>query len=165
MRVPATSPASAAVILGNGRVLAPGRWRWLRALLWAVGLFVLVFIAFALAAGLTVAGLLIATGHKANLLVGGMHGPPIVGFVGMVVGSAAALGAYSGLVRAAESRRPTELAIEPAARELAVGLALGSLMMAAVLIILWAGGWVAIGRHPVDAIWSALANSVESGIV
>lgn len=165
MNLPPIAAAGGAVILGHDRILAPGPWRWLRALLWGIGLFILVSAAFAFAAWFTLAGLLIATGHKASELAGGLHGPPIIGFAGMVVGSAAALGAYAGLVRAAESRRPAELAARPAARELAAGLALGGSMMAAVVLILWAGGWVTIGRHPVDGIWDALANGVESGVV
>jgi membrane protease YdiL (CAAX protease family) len=153
------------VFLGSRRVLAPGRWRWLRALLWGVGLFVAITLAFAIAAGLVIAALLIATGHNAAALAVPIHAPPPILFVGMTVGALGAIGAYVGLVRLVENRRAVEFAAGPAARELVTGLALGAAMMAATVLLLWAGGWIVLARQPLSALWSALADSVQSGIV
>jgi membrane protease YdiL (CAAX protease family) len=155
----------AAVTLGSRRILAPGRWRWLRALLWLIGLFVLVALAFVLVAGLSLAALMVATGQPMPALGKAVHAPPAMLFATMSLGALAALGAYSGLARLGEDRRPAELALRPAPRELLVGLLLGAAMMAATVFLLWAGGWAILARQPVTAIWSAIGNSVESGIV
>jgi membrane protease YdiL (CAAX protease family) len=163
--LPALAAPGPAVLLGDRRALAPGRWRWLRALLWAVGLFVLVLMAYALVAGISLVLLLVATGHPIPVLGQAAHLPPAMLFATMTLGSLAALGAYVGLVRLVEDRRAAELAPAAAPRELAAGLLIGGAMMAATVLLLWAGGWAHLARQPVTAIWSALANSVESGTV
>jgi len=159
------APGGGAVVLGDRRVLAPGRWRWLRALLWAACLFIAVAVAFTLQAGIAMAALMIATGHEAAALTLPMHAPPPVLFVGLTLGSAAAVLAYVGLIRLAEQRPAAEFALGPAPRELAAGLAAGAAMMAATVLLLWAGGWVVVAPQPVTAIWTALADSVQSGVV
>jgi membrane protease YdiL (CAAX protease family) len=154
-----------AVILGNARILAPGRWRWLRALLWAIAIFVLLVLAFVIVVQLGADGLLMATGHPTPALGKPIHGPPAIGFAGFALGSLAALGAYAGLVRLGERRTATELALVSAPRELAAGLLLGAGMMAVTILLLWGGSWVVVARQPATAIWNALADSIESGVL
>jgi membrane protease YdiL (CAAX protease family) len=151
--------------LGSRRVLAPGRWRWLRALLWGIALFLLVALAFNLAMGITLTGLLAAAGQPLPVLGKPLPGPPAIVFAAMTVGSLAALAAYAGLVRLAEDRRPSEFAPAAAPAELGLGLLLGAAMMAATVLLLWAAGWDRLDPHPLAAIWSAAGNSVESGVV
>ena len=160
----ARAAAGGAVVLGHARFLAPGRWRWLRALGWMVGLFLVVTAAFAIVAGGSLAAMMAAGGYPPVFGVP-MHGPPFIFFAGMTLASLATLGAYSGLVKLAEARPATELAPARAPAEIAAGLALGAAMMAVTVLLLWAGGWTVLSARPVTAIWSALGNSVESGVV
>ncbi|MFL6859005.1 MAG: CPBP family intramembrane glutamic endopeptidase [Allosphingosinicella sp.] len=151
-----------AIVLGSDRFLAPGRWLWLRALGWGVALFVLLTLAAGLAAAAVAALAGLAVGMPVALAVMPATGP---GQIGYVVGAAAALGAYVGLVRLCERRRADELALAPAPIELAAGLAIGAAMMAVTVLLLYFAGGVTLARHPVESIWNAVALSVQSGFV
>lgn len=110
--------------LGDAGVLAPGRWRWLRALGWMVLMFALV--------GLVASLPNIAAAHAAL--------PPGTALPLSLVAIAVAYLLYAGLVRWGEKRRPSELAPRPAATELAIGLAVGLGMFALVFTILRLSG-------------------------
>jgi membrane protease YdiL (CAAX protease family) len=166
MAVPSAvaQPGGPAVLLGHARILAPGRWRWLRASAWAVLLFAIITIVFALASGMIIAVLMIAT-HQASGFVFPKDPPPAILFAGLTIGTLSALALYIGLTRLGEDRAVPELAPRPALVELPAGLALGAAMMAVTVALMWAGGWVAIALHPVTAIWKAVAESIQSGIL
>ncbi|HMC90994.1 MAG TPA: CPBP family intramembrane glutamic endopeptidase [Allosphingosinicella sp.] len=157
----ATGPA---VLLGHDRILAPGRWRWLRAFAWAVLLFAVMTVVFALASGIVIALLLLLT-HQRSGFVLPKDPPPAILFAGLTIGTLAALALYLGLVRLGEKRTAPELAPRAALAELPLGLALGTAMMAVTVALMWSGGWVAISRQPVTAIWKAVAESIQSGIL
>jgi len=151
-----------AIVLGSDRVLAPGRWLWLRALGWGLALFVLLLLA-GTAAALAVAwwGARL-TGSQALILISPATPVGQLAYVAMVP---ATLAAYVGLVRLGERRPPVELDLAPAARELAIGLALGAAMMAATIALLLLAGAVTLAPQPVTSIWNAVALSLQSGFV
>jgi membrane protease YdiL (CAAX protease family) len=151
-----------AVILGSDRVLAPGRWRWLRSVAWAVGLFVLVTVAGTLAAAAV--GLIgsAATGIPLTVaLTPATH----VGQIAYVAMVAATLAAYAGLVCVGEARRPSELAPARAAVELAAGVAIGTAMMAVTVALLLAARGVTLTTQPIRSLGNAVALSLQSGFV
>jgi membrane protease YdiL (CAAX protease family) len=153
-----------AVLLGHDRIVAPGRWRWLRAFAWAVLLFAVVTIVFAVASGMIIALLLLLT-HQRSGFVFPKDPPPGILFAGLTLGTVAALCLYVGLVGLGEKRATPELAPRPALVELPAGLALGAAMMAVTVALMWTGGWVVISRQPVTAIWKAVGESIQSGIL
>ncbi|MBV8687388.1 MAG: CPBP family intramembrane metalloprotease [Alphaproteobacteria bacterium] len=152
-------PPGGPVELGDRRVLAPGKWRWLRAIAWGVLLFFLLLVGAGFA-GLA-AGWVAAGGHATAMLLSPQFAP---GQVSLVAAAVASLALYVGLVRLGEDRRPSELALRPAAVELPLGLLLGAAMMAATILLLHLAGAVAVGRQPVTAFWNAVALSVQSGV-
>lgn len=107
------------ITLGDAGVLAPGRWRWLRALLWLAALFVVVAL----------------IGFPGWLQLVWKPSPQVAPavFMGFAV---LAYGVYAALVRFAERRDPDEIALRPLLRELATGLAIGLGMFALVFAIL-----------------------------
>lgn len=146
--------------LGGRRVLAPGKLLWLRALAWGVALF------FALLVAAGLAGLAVnfaAAGGQVMALALSPQQP--AGQLGLVAMAVVTLGAYAGLVRLGENRRPSELALRPAARELAIGLALGAAMMGATILLLRLAGAVTVIPRPVTSVWNAVALSLQSGFV
>jgi membrane protease YdiL (CAAX protease family) len=151
-----------AIALGSERILAPGRLLWLRALGWGVGLFVLLTLVVGVAIAIT--GLVGArlTGTPYPLAVAPASAS---GQIAYVVGAAATLAAYAGLVRLGEKRRADELALRPAPLELAAGLAIGAAMMAVTVLLLYLAGGIVLSRHPIESIWNAVALSIQSGFV
>lgn len=95
--------------LGDAGVLAPGRWRWARALGWAVlMLAAMIFI--------------LSWQAIARKLIGDAHGLMVsVAMVSIV----AAYAAYYAFVRFGERRTPSELALAPLPRDLGAGLLIG----------------------------------------
>jgi membrane protease YdiL (CAAX protease family) len=150
------------LVLGSDRVLAPGRFLWLRALGWGLALFVLILLAGTIAAvAVTFVGGLATGEHPLKLL---STATPI-GQLSYVAMAAAALAAYPALVRFGERRRPAELALAPAAAELAIGLGIGAAMMAATILLLLVAGAVTLAPKPVTSIWNAVALGIQSGVV
>lgn len=141
---------------GDRRVLAPGRWLWLRALAWGVALFFLVLGA-AVAAGFATSWLIAASAEDVRLRL-----TEQAAYGGMAFGS---LAAYTGLVRLAEDRWPAELALRPAPRDLASGLLLGALLMGAAILLLHLAGAVVLVPSPIEHVGDAVALSVQSGVV
>jgi membrane protease YdiL (CAAX protease family) len=151
-----------AIILGSDRVLAPGRFLWLRALGWGLALFVLVLLA-GVAAALAVAG--IGAGVTGQPLLTLLSPATPTGEFAYVAMVPATLAAYVVLVRFGERRAVAELAWPPAARELAIGLAIGAAMMALAVLLLRLAGAVTLVPRPVTSIWNAVALSLQSGFV
>ena len=108
------------VELGNAGVLAPGRWRWLRALLWLIALLVVV-------AGVMVAGY----AAQERLVPHTPHTMPVL-LPGTILGYLA----YWGMVRLGERRQPGELALAALPRDLVLGLLIGAGMFTLVFTVL-----------------------------
>jgi membrane protease YdiL (CAAX protease family) len=122
--------------LGERRVLHPGRWRWLRALAWLLLLVLLTAVAFGL-----------PLQAAADLL------PPdsaALQFLGVGIACAAALGCYALAVRLGEGRGASELALRPALPGLAIGAALGLVMMAVLM-----GALALTGLYDLSLVGSA----------
>lgn len=138
------------VVIGSAGVLAPGKWRWLRALAWMVALSVLMVLGFnAVARG---AMMLLGDGAGEKLTVA-------------VAGALAILLIYWTAVRFGERRVVGELGLRHAATDLLLGLAVGAGVLTTIVGILWAFGWVAIDAKPIDAIALALRDSIRSGVL
>ena len=102
--------------LGDAGVLAPGRWRWARALGWMVAVMIVAILAGSLGAG--IARLL----HAAPLVIG------VLGIVSIGL----MYGAYVAMVRWGERRPVSELAPAALPADLATGLAIGAGMFTLV---------------------------------
>lgn len=114
-----------AIELGDRGVLAPGRWRWARAIGWMIALFVAMVAlsgppppAFAKLTGIPIGPVTIISG----LL-------PLVMYL-----------VYAGLVRWAERRTPGELSLPALPRDLAIGILIGIGMFTLVFTILRLSG-------------------------
>jgi membrane protease YdiL (CAAX protease family) len=151
-----------AIVLGSDRILAPGRLLWLRALGWGLALFVLVLLAVTVAA-VAVAG--VGAGITGQPLLTLLSPATPVGQLAYAAMAPASLAAYVTLVHFGERRAVSELAFPPAARELAIGLAVGAAMMAATILLLLIAGAVTLVPRPVSSIWNAVALSLQSGFV
>ncbi|HKT15824.1 MAG TPA: CPBP family intramembrane glutamic endopeptidase [Allosphingosinicella sp.] len=150
------------IVLGSNGILRPGKLLWLRALAWAPILSIGVVTAAGLAAGLAyVAGGAFTGISPENA---SSQATPVVHFVATSLLGLVSLAAYVGLVRLGERRLPSELDPAALARELPIGLALGAAMMAAAVLLLWAGGWIILGRREVTGAWEAVGLSVQSGV-
>jgi membrane protease YdiL (CAAX protease family) len=136
------------VTLGDARVLHPGPLRWLRAIGWMVGLFLVVaFPSYGLIAGLDAA-------------------LPEAGWDHIVsngVGALVCLGLYTLLVWGGEDRMPSELAPRAAPGGLLWGLLIGLLMFSAVMAIMAVFGLYDIGWKGVGAAWQPVGLSIQSG--
>ncbi|AJP71038.1 CPBP family intramembrane glutamic endopeptidase [Sphingomonas hengshuiensis] len=151
-----------AVILGDARVLHPGKLRWLRALAWMVALTFLV--------GLTYIGVAQAAMRIAVAATGGVFTlpsavPPELRLVVTIVAAVVGLGVYALAVRYGEKRRAEELALRAMPGELIGGLAVGGALMVAAIGALWLAGWVTVAAQPQTQVLRAIAASVESGVV
>jgi membrane protease YdiL (CAAX protease family) len=149
---PAVTPArwGIPVQLGARRVLHPGRWRWLRALGWLVLLFFLTALAFGLPAQMAV-----------DRLPSGNAGLQLVG---LLIAAAAALACYAIAVRLGEGRRAVELSIRAALPGLAVGAALGLLLMSILV-----GALILTGLYDITLVgptpaWTGLGLALQAAV-
>ncbi|HEV2043276.1 MAG TPA: CPBP family intramembrane glutamic endopeptidase, partial [Sphingomicrobium sp.] len=138
------------VVIGSTGVLAPGQWRWLRALGWMLALCVAIVVGFNAVARGTL--MLLGDGADDKLLAA-------------IAGALAILVIYWAAVRFGERRNVDELGLRYAASDLLLGLAVGAGVMATIAGLLWAFGWVAIEAKPIDAIALALRDSIRSGVL
>jgi len=150
------------VVIGSAGALAPGRWRGLRALAWLAALCVGMVIAFNAAAKATLA--VIAAGVGLHL-ASASAAPASFKLAAGIAGSLALILAYWAAVRLAERRSVPELALRPAPAELLAGLAIGGVLMAAIVAALWAFGWVIIEPRAIDRVALALRDSIRSGVL
>jgi membrane protease YdiL (CAAX protease family) len=142
------------VVIGSAGILAPGRWRPLRAFGWMLALCVLLVVAFNLVAkaALWLLRLLSGTDSVERLLAA-------------VAGSVAVLLMYGFAVAWCERRDVPELELGRAPKDLLFGMAIGAGAIAAVIGVQWIFGWIVIDSRPVDALALALRDSIRSGIV
>ena len=138
------------VQLGDRRVLHPGRWRWLRALVWLVTLFFLTAAAFGLPLQWAV-DRFPADDEALRLLA-------------VTGASVAALGTYALSVRLGEGRGAREIALRPAAGGLAVGSVLGLLMMGSLMGVLWASGLYDVALVGTAPAWAGIALAVQAAV-
>lgn len=146
------------VELGNRRVLAPGRWRWARALGWMAAL--IVALGFVFAGAIAGLALLLRGIEPAGVrLTQGWPGVAI-----MAAALAVLVGGYVLAVRWGEARSPSELAPARLLPELVAGLGVGGLLMAATIGSMALLGLVTIRPSTPDAITSALIGTLQSGV-
>lgn len=138
------------VVIGSTGVLALGKWRWLRALGWMVVLCVAIVVGFN------------AVARSTLMLLGDDPGDKLAA---AIAGSIAVLLIYWAAVRFGEQRAADELGLRHGAIDLMVGIAVGAGVMATIVGLLWAFGWVAIDVTPVDAVALALRDSIRSGVL
>ena len=142
------------VVIGSSGVLAPGKWRWLRALGWMVALCVAIVLAYnAVAKALL---WLLAPHHQDS---------SVARLIAAIGGSVAILIVYGAAVRWGERRAVDELELRPAARALALGMLAGGAAIATIIAIQWLFGWVTIEPRRVDAVALALRDSIRSGVL
>ena len=137
--------------LGRMRVLQPGRLLWLRALVW------LTFSIFAVAFMFGIASDFIGKFLPQD-------SAPLA-FFARCSGPLVALVAYIILVCLGEARYPVELGLKAAAPQLLLGVVLGTLMFATVMLILIASGlydFRYVGWMPA---WKPAGAAIEAGIV
>jgi membrane protease YdiL (CAAX protease family) len=142
------------VVIGSSGVLAPGKWRWLRALGWRVALCVAIVLAFNAVAKAML--WLLAPHHQES---------SVARLIAAIAGSVAILIVYYAAIRWGERRPVDELELRPAPRELALGMLAGGAAIAAIIAIQWLFGWVAIEPRRVDAVALALRDSIRSGVL
>ena len=142
------------VVIGSSGVLAPGKWRWLRALGWMAALCVALVVAFNAVAKAML--WLLAPHHQES---------SSARLIAAIAGSVAILIVYGAAVRWGERRTVDELELGPAARELALGMLAGGAAIAAIIAIQWLFGWVAIEPRRIDAVALALRDSIRSGVL
>ena len=145
------SPAAGGGLdLGSRRFLHPGPLRWLRCLGWAV----LLFFIFGLtdAAGTILPEKLLA-GHD-----------PLIALATLAI-CAAGFALYAGLVRLAEARWPSELALRPASVEFVIGLVVGTAMLSVVVALLVASGLYEVTGPRASSPWNMISVGIVSGFM
>jgi membrane protease YdiL (CAAX protease family) len=91
--------------------------------------------------------------------------PPVARLLAVIVGSLAMLGAYALAVHFVERRPAEELALRRFLPDLAGGLALGGLLIALIIGVLWSAGWVTIESVPATHIAESIKQSIQSGVI
>jgi membrane protease YdiL (CAAX protease family) len=141
------------VVIGSAGVVAPGKWRPLRALGWLAVLCVASVLVFNAVAMSVVA--LVSIGPAS----------PEIKLLAAVAASVALILFYWLAVRLGERRRVPELALRRAPSELVAGLAIGAALMAAIVAALWLFGWAIVEPRAVDRVALALRDSIRSGVL
>lgn len=149
------------VVIGSAGVLAPGKWRPLRALAWLLFLCVLIIVLFNVVAR-GASSILVATAGLSSPVTSAA--PAAYRLVAAVLGSIAILAAYRWAVRLGERRSVPELDLRRAPSDLLWGLGIGAALMAAIVGTLWLFGWADIERSAVDRVALALRDSIRSGV-
>lgn len=147
-----------AVVLGSAGVLKPGKLRWLRALLWGVLLFfILLLPQIAIPIGVSqLAAIPLQRFEEAP-------GSLMLGWTALW--ALVAIGVYGGVVMLGEKRQPSELALRPLMAELGAGLAIGTVMMAVAVALMWTAGGITIESQAVRDPSRALALTIQSGVM
>ena len=150
------------VEIGSAGVLAPGKWRWLRALGWLAFLCVAIVLVFNATARATLYLIAWADGGS---LASAAAAPVGSKLAGAVAGSIALIATYWIAVRIGERRDVPELSLRQGPFELSAGLALGAAAMAAIVGALWLSGWATIQAKSIDSVALALRDSIRSGVL
>ncbi|MEO5937876.1 MAG: CPBP family glutamic-type intramembrane protease [Sphingomonas sp.] len=150
------------VTIGTTGALAPGNWRWLRALVWLIALCVATIVAFNVFSKATSWLAVRITGLQ---LVSISDAPAALKLAAAVIGVIALVAVYWVAVRLGERRAVPELDLRAAPLELVVGLGMGGALLAAIVGAQWLFGWVIIAPKPIDSVALALRDSIRSGVV
>ena len=150
------------IMLGNGGWLAPGRFRWAKALAWLCVLAVLCIVAFNVAAD---ASLRLSALISGEIFTSRASASPGARLSAVIIGSAAMLGTYAVAVRFVERRKVPELGLRRLIPDLAIGVAIGGLLIMIIVGSMWGAGWVTIVATPVTKIAESLKQSVQSGVI
>jgi membrane protease YdiL (CAAX protease family) len=153
---------AADIELGHAGWLAPGRFRWAKALAWLCLLIVLCILAFNVAAD---ASLRLSALLSGEVFTTRANSPPAARLVAVLVGSVAMVAVYALSVRFVERRDIPELRLRSLVPDLAMGLAIGGVLIAVIIGLLWGAGWVTIAPAPVTKIAESLKESVQSGVI
>lgn len=153
---------AADIALGNRGWLAPGRLRWAKALAWLAVLAVLCIIAFNVTAD---ASLRLSALIMGEAFTSRASSPAAARLIAICVGAAAMLAAYAFAVSFVERRTVTELGLLQLVPEIAAGLMIGGLLIAAIIGLMWVAGWVTITAAPVTKIAESLKQSIQSGVI
>ena len=137
-------------VLGDQRILRPGKWLPLRSLCWMVVMIFAIVLAF---------------GPGMEALSHSLPKQPVYQFLAKVSGALIVLGAYGVLVRLGERRLPSELALTAAPFGILAGLATGLIMFAAVMAIMIASGLYDITYHGPASAWRGAGLAIESGVL
>ena len=143
-------------------MLAPGKWRPARVLLWLAFLCVAIVLIYNVASKATLLLLARAAGLP---LASTSSAPASFKLAAAIAGSIALVATYWAAVRFGEKRKVPELRLSPAPADLLLGLATGAALMAAIVGLQWLFGWVVIEPRTVDAIALALRDSIRSGVL
>jgi membrane protease YdiL (CAAX protease family) len=153
---------TALVELGTAGWLKPGRYRWLRALVFMIALAVLCVLAFNVAADTTLQFAAFVAGQPFTTRAAAPTGARLAA---VLVGSLAMLGAYVLMVRWGERRAAREIDPRHALRELSIGVAVGGAIMAVILAIMWSAGWVVLAAAPITGVAEAMKQTVQSAVI
>lgn len=125
---------------GASGFLRPGRWRWLRAILWMLCMLAVI------------SGIL-----SLQSLVASVCPLPQIVLTMAFVCTVLAYLAYAVLVRWGERRQPVELALRPVFRETLVGFLIGFLLMGLVFVLLIGTG----AYHIAPGNWTDWAHDIR----
>jgi membrane protease YdiL (CAAX protease family) len=142
------------VVIGSAGVLAPGKWRWLRALGWMIALCAVIVVGFNAMARATL-----------WLLGSGMDATSSDKLLAAIAGAVVILAIYWVAVTFGERRVVPELGLRHGPADLLLGLAVGAAVMALIVGMLWMFGWVVIDAKPVESVALALRDSIRSGVL
>ena len=150
------------VVIGSAGVLAPGKWRWLRALARLAALCVAVIALFNLVAKAALWVMIRAGGIAVTAT-----SPAPAGFrlAAAIAGCIALIATYWVAVRFGEKRQVPELDLRHAPADLLVGLGIGAALLTTIVGVQWIFGWVIIEPRSVDRVALALRDSIRSGVV
>ena len=150
------------VAIGSAGILAPGKWRWLRALGWLAGLCVAIVVVFN-AVAKVVLWLAVRAG---GVQLDSMSTAPAAYKLGAAIaGLLALLMVYWAAIRFGERRAVPELGLRGAPWEALLGLGVGGALLGAIVGAQWLFGWVSIAPRPVDSVALALRDSIRSGVL
>lgn len=150
------------IALGQAGWLAPGRFRWARALAWLCVLAVLCILAFNIAAD---ASLRLSAMVSGEVFTSRATAPPGARLIAVIVGSIAMLATYALTVGFVERRKIPELGLGHLLPDLVTGLAIGGLLIVTIIGVMWGAGWVTIVATPTTQIAESLKQSVQSGVI
>lgn len=150
------------VVIGSTGILAPGKWRPLRAMAWLAALCVAIVFVYNIVAK-AILWLLLWTDGAEPIVAS--TAPAGYRLTAAIAGSIALILTYWAAVRFGERREVPELNLRRAPADLLVGMAIGGAFLSTVVGLLWACGWVVIEPRTIDRVALALRDSIRSGVL
>ncbi len=150
------------ILLGNAGWLAPSRWRWAKALLWLGALAILTILAFNLVADVTFRIMALLTGVPFTTRT---EASTLARLAAVIAGSAGMLASYALAVRFAEKRPVPEIGLRYSLQDLALGLIIGTALIAAIIATQWAAGWVTITLVQTSTFAEPFKQAIQSGVI